>query len=150
MSLSRQGPDARTLLSRARALIDLGRHDDAADLLDSVQADDPDLSGARALQAFALLQMGKPSSALRCAELAAAAEPSSAAAQRLRSLALLDLRKRRAALAAAHQAVRLGPDHAFSWIALADAYLGQQPQRLRRARKAAAVSYTHLTLPTKA
>lgn len=97
---------ADSSLSRARALLDMGRGADAVEVLQQTLAANPDDLSALPMLAQALLGLGRNAEGLRVAERAIALDPQREWPHRLRALFLLRLRRKREALAAATEAVR--------------------------------------------
>lgn len=110
----------RTACGRARTLLDLGRPNEARDVLASVVAQDPHDAEALGLLARACLEMDDLSAALSSAEAAVQAEPDNDWAYRLLALALARLDRYNSARRAADAALRLAPDNWRSHVVRAE------------------------------
>ena len=108
-------PDGSAQLSRARALVELGRFDAALSELAGVVASDPDNVQARCLLSQALLGANRPAEALTAAQHAIALSPDDEWPHRLASIAHHELGDRLGEVAHAREAARLAP---FSWRSL--------------------------------
>lgn len=96
--------------ARARALSEVGRHQDALPFAQRVVAAAPGDPSAHCQLALVLYHLERHGEALAASDRAAALGPEDDWPHRLRALALLGLKRRRAALQAAREAVRLAPD----------------------------------------
>lgn len=110
-------------LARARTLLDLKRHDEAASLLAGVVASDPGNSTAWCLLTLAHLGAGRNTDAAAAAERAIAAAPAQDWPYRLASIAQLRLDHAQAALRAAEEARRLAPQEWRCHLCIAQATL---------------------------
>lgn len=110
-------------LARARAMLDVGRYDEAASLLGQIVAADPGDSRAWCLLAVAHLGTGDYQGAVAGAGRAAALAPSDDWPQRLVSTAQARMGNVQAAVRAANEACRLAPDEWRAWLCLAQAPL---------------------------
>jgi Flp pilus assembly protein TadD len=116
-------PTDQSALTRARALLDLHRYDEALGILGPLVASEPDNPQPRLLMALALSGTGRPQDALDGAERACALAPEHAYAHRLRAMILLELKRNREARKAAERSVELDPHAADSQWVLARAAL---------------------------
>ena len=133
-------PDpGRSALDRGSALLDLGRSDEAVDVLRQAVAAEPDAVEPRCQLALALLRSGENREALQLAESAAAVDPLEEWTHRLRALALMRLGRDKQAVEAAEEAVRLEPDLAVTHEILADARRAAGDRRGARAAAATAI-----------
>ena len=126
---------AVTALAKGRALLDVGRTEEAADAFRAAAAAEPEWPEPRCNLALALLRAGKPEDGLDNATAAAALDPESEWPQRLRAIAFTQLKRPRDAVAAAEEAARLAPEFSIVHEALADAR--RAARELRGARAAA-------------
>jgi tetratricopeptide (TPR) repeat protein len=108
-------------LNRASVLIELGRHGDAARLLSSLLAADPDSCRGWCLLSRAHLGNGEPADAVTAARRASALDPANDWPHRLASTALIGLDRDGDAVMAALEARRLGPHFWRSHVCLAQA-----------------------------
>jgi tetratricopeptide (TPR) repeat protein len=109
-------------LDRARALIDLGRHQAALELLVADAAGLSDQTEFWNLQAQAALAIGRPADAVGFTERSLALDPNQGWAHRLRAIAYGQVGDPRA-LEAAEEAVRQDPHQAYAHVCLANALL---------------------------
>jgi tetratricopeptide (TPR) repeat protein len=116
-------PGAGAELSRAAAMIELSRFEDAARLLAGIVASEPGRARAWALLSRAQLGAGRPGEALAAAQRAIAADPDDHWPFRLASTALVSLGRGQEALAAALEARRLAPAVWRSHVCLSQAAL---------------------------
>jgi tetratricopeptide (TPR) repeat protein len=126
-------------LQRARAMIDVGRFDDAITLLGPVVAAEPDNDRAWALLAQAHIGAQRPAEGLAAAGQALQLDPASAWAHRLRSIALRMTGHADAAMQPATEACRLEPHSWLNHLNLAQASLAasKDPHNLAGAVQAA-------------
>jgi tetratricopeptide (TPR) repeat protein len=110
-------------LARARTMLDLKRHDEAAALLAGIVAADPGNGTAWCLLTLAHLGTGRNADAAAAAERAAAAAPAHDWPYRLASIAQLRLGNAPAALRAADEARRLAPQEWQCHLCVAQATL---------------------------
>jgi tetratricopeptide (TPR) repeat protein len=122
--------DGTAELSRAAAMIELGRYDDAARLLAVAVAAQPDRARAWSLLSRAHLGASRPGEALAAARRAIAADPADHWPFRLASTALVSLGRGAEALAEALEARRLAPDVWRSHVCLAQAAIAAGEQAL--------------------
>jgi tetratricopeptide (TPR) repeat protein len=123
---TRRGGAASVDLDRARALCDLARFDDAAQLLQRVVAADPQNARAWCLLAQAYLGGREDGDALRAAETALSLSPEDEWAHRLHSIALGKLGRREESVAAARSAARVAPHSWHAFVQLAQALVGDK------------------------
>jgi tetratricopeptide (TPR) repeat protein len=114
---------APTDLTRATTMLDLGRYDDASQLLARVVAAEPDSSRAWCLFARAHLGAGRYPPAVDAANRAVSIEPGEEWPHRLASNALMHLGQHREALRAATEARRLAPSFWQTHVCVAQAAL---------------------------
>ncbi|HKG62631.1 MAG TPA: tetratricopeptide repeat protein [Solirubrobacteraceae bacterium] len=119
--------------ARADALVELGRHEQAADVLREAIAADPERADLHCRLAFALERAGRHAEALAAAERAARQAPDWEWPHRLRAVALAGLGKAKRAVGAAEEAVRLAPEEAAAHEVLADSRLAAGDHRGARA-----------------
>jgi tetratricopeptide (TPR) repeat protein len=110
-------------LARARTMLDLKRHDEAASLLAAILATDPGNGTAWCLLTLAHLGAGRNADAAAAAERAIAAAPANDWPYRLASTAQLRLDNDRAALRTAQEARRLAPQEWRCHLCVAQATL---------------------------
>ena len=103
----------RESVDQARDLLDIGRGQDAADLLTAFLAEHPADAPALSLLAWAHLQCERPEEALRAADDALLADPEYQPGWQRRSWALRALGRNAEAVDAAREYVRLAPHH---WV----------------------------------
>jgi tetratricopeptide (TPR) repeat protein len=103
----------RQPVDQARGLLDIGRGQDATDLLTAFLAEHPADAPALSLLAWAHLQCERPEAALRAADDALTADPDYQPAWQRRSWALRALGRTAEAVTAAREYVRLAP---HSWV----------------------------------
>ena len=115
--------EARTDLTKASTMLDLGRYDDASSLLARVVAADPDSSRAWCLFARAHLGAGRYQVAVDAANRAVQIDPGEEWPHRLASSALMHLGQHREALRAASEARRLAPSYWQTHVCVAQAAL---------------------------
>jgi tetratricopeptide (TPR) repeat protein len=108
-------------LSRASAMIDLGRYGDATSLLTSVLASSPGSSRAWCLLSRAHLGAGNPPEAVAAAARASALDPADDWPYRLVSTALISMGQTAEAVIAACEARKLAPHFWRSHVCLAQA-----------------------------
>ena len=117
---------APTQLDRAKALSDVGRHDEAVAILRRLAAAEPDDAAVLCELARAYLGKNDHEAALETARRAVSSDPENEFACRLASSALGDLGRHREAIAPARQAVTLAPGvwqtHACMAVALANVW----------------------------
>ncbi len=153
-------PDAEAQIARARALLDLSRHEEAGSLLRRVLADDPDQASAWRLLAQAQIDADQDAEALRSARRACALTPDDPWAHRIRSFAASGLGQHPEAVEAARRALALAPG---TWqfharLASALSYEGADPDNWAEADAAveqavtlsAGHPYAHFTAGTVA
>lgn len=109
------------LIAEARALMGVGRHEQALAALGRASALDPDAPGPHLLRAQSLLALKRDGEALDAASAAATRDPESSHAQRLIALAQLRGGSDKAARDAALQAVALDPDESLNYVVLGEA-----------------------------
>ena len=110
-------------LARARTMLDLKRHGEAANLLAAIVATDPGNPTAWCLLTLAHLGVGRNSDAAAAAGRAIAAAPASDWPYRLASTAQLRLGNAQAALRSAAEARRLAPQEWRCYLCVAQATL---------------------------
>jgi Flp pilus assembly protein TadD len=104
-----EGTVGNTRLNLAEELIDLGRYDDAARIIDAVLVADPDSAGALCARARLRSRVGDYAGMRAAASAAAAQRPNWEYPHRLISIATRMLDEPRVALAAAEAAVAVAP-----------------------------------------
>jgi len=124
-------------LARARTMLDLKRHAEAASLLAGIVATDPGNGTAWCLLTLAHLGAGRNTDAAAAAERAIAAAPASDWPYRLASTVQLRLDNTRSALQAAEEARRLAPQEWRCHLCVAQATLATK-ERFDDAEAAAA------------
>lgn len=125
-------------IGRARALLAVGRWAQAAEVLATVLAREPDDAEALCLLATCHDQAGQPKLMLEAADRAIAADPAYEWALRLRAHALLALKRRGRAEAAARAAVALAPGQWRTHATLAEVLLARRgTRRILAARRSA-------------
>jgi tetratricopeptide (TPR) repeat protein len=122
--------EARTDLTKASTMLDLGRYDDASSLLARVVAADPGSSRAWCLFARAHLGAGRYQEAVDAANQAVSIDPGEEWPHRLASSALMHLGQHREALRAACEARRLAPSYWQTHVCVAQAALAAGHARL--------------------
>jgi tetratricopeptide (TPR) repeat protein len=122
--------EARTDLTKASTMLDLGRYDDASSLLARVVAADPASSRAWCLFARAHLGAGRYQAAVEAANKAVSIDPGEEWPHRLASSALMHLGQHREALRAASEARRLAPSYWQTHVCVAQAALAAGHGRL--------------------
>jgi len=129
-------------LSRAAAMIELGRYGDAARLLAALLASAPDSSRGWCLLARARLGAGDPAAAVAAAARASTLDPANDWPYRLASTALLGLDRSADAVAAAVVGQRLAPHFWRAHVCLAQAAAadGQLALAAEAARAALAIA----------
>ncbi len=105
---------------RGQALMQLGRHDEAAAALELAISLRPDL--ASAWQNLGIVQglLGQPAKALHCFERLSALQPQNAAVFHFRGMALVELRQYEAAVACFREALRRDPKSIQSLLAMGE------------------------------
>jgi Flp pilus assembly protein TadD len=124
---------SREATARARALLDVGRADEAAAVLSTTLAADPRDPHAWCLLGLAHLRCDRSRDALASAHRAIELGSELEWAHRIASIAELRLGNRSRAVAAARESVRLGPGIAFSHAQLAIALSRGWPWQWREA-----------------
>lgn len=147
------GGAASADLERARALCDLARFGDAAQLLQRVVAADPQNARAWCLLAQAHLGGHEESDALRASGTALSLAPDDEWPHRLHSIALGKLGRREESIAAARSAARVAPHSWQAFVQLAQALVGDKSahdEALAAAEQAVALApheaATHIVL----
>jgi tetratricopeptide (TPR) repeat protein len=125
---------------KARALLDVGRADEAAALLSTALAADPGQWRAWCLLGAAHLKRRRYDEALKCGRGAIELEPSQEWPHRITSIAERHLGNLEQAVVAAREAVRLAPFEAFAHAELAVALSHTNPWRPLEALNAASRS----------
>jgi tetratricopeptide (TPR) repeat protein len=131
-------------LQRARALLDVGRHEQARVALGEYLASSPQSVEALCLLARSHQLAREYQEMLEAAEQAVAASPTSEWAHRLRSIALGKLRQPAQALGAARRAVELAPYAWQPYVIMVDALLATGGADARRDAFQAAVQAQRL------
>jgi Flp pilus assembly protein TadD len=111
--------DAESRLQRARALMDLGRHEQAQPLLAEALAEDPASAGTWCAMARCCYAQRDWQGALDATGRALEARPGMVVAWRFRALALIELERWEDAWEAAGEAVRLEPMHWYGHLIVA-------------------------------
>ena len=111
--------DAESRLQRARALMDLGRHDQAQPLLAEALAEEPGSAGTWCAMARCCYSQQDWPGALDATAHALEARPGMVVAWRFRALALIELERWEEAWQAAGEAVRLEPLHWYGHLIVA-------------------------------
>ncbi|MDR4515750.1 FecR domain-containing protein, partial [Nitrosomonas sp.] len=126
------------LLHEAEHLLSVGRVEEAGNIIDGILADDPDNSGALALQSIIAVVQNDKQTALELAKLAVEYDNLSAAARLALSYAQQASFDIEAALTSAKQAVVFDPNNALIWARLAELQMsvGELEQALTSAQKA--------------
>jgi tetratricopeptide (TPR) repeat protein len=127
-------------LSRASAMIDLGRYDDAASLLASVLASSPASSRGWCLLSRAHLGAGNAPEAVAAAARASSLDPADDWPYRLVSTALTAMGQAAEAVTAAHEARNLAPHFWRSHVCLAQAATADGQHDLAAQAAAAALA----------
>ena len=113
-------------LARARVLLDIKRHDEAASLLAHIVAAEPQDSRAWCLLAATHLGAGRYKEAAAAASRAITLAPSDERPYRLASIAQRRLGQITAAISSANQACKLAPDEWRAYVCLAQALLATE------------------------
>src|SRR5207253_3390309 len=107
-------------LAGAQSLPAVSRFDEAAAMLRSAIASEPDDARPRVLLAAALIDRRRFRDGLREADRAAGVAPEDATCHRVRAYALLELKRHRQALEAVTESLRLDPQASESFVVLAE------------------------------
>ena len=113
-------------LSRALALCDLGRLQDADEALLEALQEDPDDPVTHGVRALVLVDLDRPKEALEAASTAIALGPELPIGHTARTRALLSLERFDEAEASAKEAIRLDPDDADLHVLLAFTFVGRE------------------------
>ena len=113
-------------LAGAQSLLAVGRFDEAAAMLRSAMASEPDDPRPRALLAAALIDHRRFRDGLREADRALGVAPDNATCHRVRAYALLELKRQRPALEAVTESLRLDPQASESFVVLAEIQLAMR------------------------
>jgi len=110
-------------LREARALVELGRDQQAATMLERMLAEAPDDVDVVLVLTHAYIGIPDLNRALSCADRAAAAAPEASGGHRYRASILVKLGRAEEAVQAGHSAVRLSPDEPWNLYCLAGAQI---------------------------
>ena len=117
---------AQDWLSRAIALCDLGRLEDADEALREALREDPNDPVTHGVLALVLMDLDRPKEALEASSRAIALGPELSLGHTARTRALLALERFEEAEASANEAIRLDPEDADGYVLLAFALLGRE------------------------
>ena len=117
---------AQDWLSRAIALCDLGRLEDADEALREALREDPNDPVTHGILALVLMDLDRPKEALEASSRAIALGPELSLGHTARTRALLALERFEKAEASANEAIRLDPEDADGYVLLAFALLGRE------------------------
>lgn len=112
--------------SRALALCELGRLEDAEEALRDALREEPDDPLAHGILALVLLDLDRADEALRSASTTIALAPDLSLGHAARAQALLSLDRFEDAEASAYDAIRADPEEPDGWVLLTGAQLGQK------------------------
>ena len=113
-------------LTRALALCDLGRLQDADEALREALREDPDDPVTHGIRALVLIDLDRPSEALEAASTAIALGPEISLGHTARTRALLSLERFDEAEASAKEAIRLDPEDADLQVLLAFTFVARE------------------------
>lgn len=134
--LEPQPPDDKTRrLGQARALTEIGRHREAAEMIGRILAESPEDPEALRLLTHAYLSLHELDAALRSADRCIAAEPEDGVGHRYRASILAALGRSDEARHSARAAVQRSPDDVWAHYVLVDVLL--KGSRVGEAREAA-------------
>jgi tetratricopeptide (TPR) repeat protein len=118
--------DYFSMMSRAQALMDIERWDEAVAILNKGLSSDPDNHWILCSLAFSHLSMGDRSRAIEYADRAVSIEPEDEWGHRLRSVILLQKKKNGESLQAASEAVRIAPESPMALYVLVQALIANK------------------------
>jgi Flp pilus assembly protein TadD len=113
-------------VSRALALCDLGRLQDADEALREALREDPDDPVTHGIRALVLIDLDRPKEALEAASTAIALGPEISLGHTARTRALVSLERFSEAEASANEVIRLDPEDADAHVLLALVLLGRE------------------------
>jgi tetratricopeptide (TPR) repeat protein len=116
---------AEDWLSRALALCDVGRLEDAEEALREAQREEPDNALAHGLHALVLVDLDRSDEALQSASTTIALAPELSLGHTARARALLSLERFKEAETSANEAIRLDPEDSDALVVLTAALLGR-------------------------
>jgi tetratricopeptide (TPR) repeat protein len=137
--------DASALVNKAKALLDLGRYDEALQASENAIELDPDYAIAWNNKGAALINLHRYDEALQALEKAIELDPTYEKAWSNKAAALIDLHRYDEALQASEKAIKQKPYYAKAWNNKADSLfnLGRIDEALKASEKAIELDPTY-------